>query len=174
MPKMALQKREQVMLVVGSLIVALSLAYVLGRGPIERYRNTNLAVVAARDNLEQARARAQAVIEARAREAALEEKMRASPGGTDLYSLINSTISRQGLTDKHFSLKTTPRAAMRNAEMAAVTVTLNGVNMENIVNVLHGVYSGGGIVALHSLTHLRPAINSEGLDCELTFLAPRR
>lgn len=172
MAKMKLQKRERTVVAAGVVVVVLILVQALWtRGaPLQRYRDSARQVNAARQRLTDVQDWHDAVVAARRSGEELERAVRAR-GSFDLFSFVKRAVDREKLTPR--SQIESQQTAGASSGLAAVKLRLTGVSMEELVKLLHAIYSDNSLVVLQTLDELRPADDQKGLFCSMTFVAPR-
>lgn len=70
--------------------------------------------------------------------------------------------------------KTNPRLLGDGAEnLAMVKLTLKGVSMVELVDLLHAIYSSKNLIAVLELDSMRPGANDKGLDCAMSLITPK-
>jgi len=169
-PKFTLRKRERVILVVGTALVVVMLAYGGLRGPWKRYRQSGEDLKSARSRLEQARDMRDAVLEARQSHEVIVERLQRR-GNFDLWTFLNDSLRRTGLVDRA-ALNNQP-GLVRSASLSALKLTLEGVSLEELVKLLYTVYASDNLVVVYSLDNLHPTDEGEGLECTLVFVSPK-
>lgn len=171
MARRKLKRRELILIAVG--VVVLSVA---GLWPAAT--NVSRKHDRARDQLEQARVRLSqvrelrsAIEEERRGHNAVTERIKARDKRFDLYSFTNKCLRDLEL---HNRAALQSRGSMfSGGGLDGVQLTLRGVSMEEIVNVLHVMYDSSNLITLQRLNHLRVARDGEGLDCQMTLMAPK-
>ncbi|MBI4559412.1 MAG: type II secretion system protein M [Candidatus Hydrogenedentes bacterium] len=171
MPKMNLQPRERMTLIIGAVAIFLMIVYWGAQTPLRKYRKSETDLVQARSNLADAQQWQMEATEARSGREQLQKWARDRGTGFDLYTFLNTAVRdlKLGERAKFQTLKTAGEAR----ELAKVRITLNGVNMNELVDLLHRIYSSNNLIALDSMDHLRPAQDNKGLDCQATFISPK-
>jgi hypothetical protein len=171
MPKLNLQKREKLILAAGVGLALVILVQFAARGPLDEYRSTKRAVAAARTRVNTAIAQRDQVLAERSSGEALRKALGGRSQG-DLFAFVNRQLTQAGLFEGD-------RAKMRNStnfqdqsQFQQVEVQFTGVTVEEIVNFLHGLYTGGGVVVTHSM-RMQPVVGGTGLQCRLVLLSPK-
>lgn len=170
MAKMALQKRERVLLIGGTILVVLVAAYIFGKGPWEKYKASAATLAEARDRVKQVARMRDAVIEARQSEEVIQARLK-ERGGFDLYTAIKDALRNAKLLDRGAELQT--KKAATSDKFSAVQLNLEGVSMEELVGLLYAIYSANDLVVLRDLQKLTPAEDRKGLACQMTFISPK-
>ncbi len=173
MPGIELQKREKILVSLAAICALAVAVYHVSQGPLQAYRNAQEELVDARYTLEQARVLEQEVVEARGSRQALASYLEARSSNFDLFTFVNTTLSQAGVLERAQILNT--RGGLRGVpqgDFDGVTVTLNGVSMEELIDFVHRIYDSGNLIVLSDLSHLRPASDGRGLDTEMVFFCP--
>jgi len=161
-----LEKRERIVVAGGAAAAVLIVGDYLISGPLEAYQQSRTRVIAAQQALTQAQTMHRQVVESRSDREAVEQLL-AVREGSNLFSTVTRAIQTVNLTDRA-EMQSQPRL-MANAQ--AVQISLTGVSMTELVDLLHELFSDN-LVVLHQLTHLRPAQSGQGLDCAFVLIQP--
>lgn len=87
-----------------------------------------------------------------------------------LLAHVEKLVKDQNLTNNAEFRSARPGAMRENsAGLDVVTLTLNGVGLKNIVDVLHALYASNKLIIVQGVERLRPSEVSSGLDCTLTL-----
>lgn len=164
-----LEKRDRVVLTVGGIMVAVILAYLGVTGPLQEYENSKALVVQARQRLMQAQTIAREVQSVQQHRDSIAKLIAVRGPSYNLFTTINRAVQIANCSDR----ATTSSLPAEVSSASAVKLTLTGVSMEELVNVLYEIYSKDSLVVLHRLDHLRPALDGKGLQCDLVFITPR-
>lgn len=164
-----LERREKIVLAVGGLAVAIALVYWVFQGPMQSYKTTKTQLTQAKTRLAQARQMHGQIVGSREESQALTTLMKGRGASYDLWSSVNRAVQTAQLQDR-VQTDSLPRE-LSNA--SAVKITLTGVSLEELVSLLYEIHSRDSLVVLHAVSHLRPARNEQGLDCELILVTPR-
>jgi hypothetical protein len=168
--KYQLQKREKYFLMACAAFVAVVVLYFGLQGPVQAYQRSQTDAAAARQRAETARAIRDEVV--RTREAYEEfRKTIAGRAGFDLWTFLYGEIQSAQLGER--ATLANKAGVLAAGQVDAVEVTIRGVSMEELVEFLHRVYSSEQYVVLHELAQMEPARDGQGLDCRMTFLAPK-
>ncbi|HIJ74374.1 MAG TPA: hypothetical protein HPP83_09760 [Candidatus Hydrogenedentes bacterium] len=172
MAKFKLQGRERTVVICGLVAVALVVVLQLGRAPWREYKRSAVNVKMARERLAEVKTWAMEVAGERGEQEALIKRLQERSRRFDLYSFVSSILTDNGLLERGAALQTMntfPSAS----NVAEVEMTLKGVSLEELVDVLHAIYDGDNLVALYKLDTLAPALDEKGLDCRMIFVSPR-
>ncbi len=171
MSKLNLQKREKIVLGCGAGAVVLLAAYLLMQRPINEYKRSVEALTRARQCQALAEGWREEVRSARGGQEELAQRIRARGPRFDLWTHIGSALRAAQLQDRgDFESK---RSVLSSGALAEVELTLRGVTMEELVDLLHRIYAGDNLVVLYKLTHIRAENDGKGLSCQMTWISPR-
>jgi len=165
----SLEKRERWALFVCGVVVLATVLYLVVEGPLEKYTISKGQLIAARQNLARARAMHGEIQEARQDREAVQKVIGARGSGYNLLTAVSRAVQIAQLTDRAV-LDSLPRELV---DASAVKITLRGVSMQELVDLFHDVHSKDSLVVLHRVSHLRPALDGKGLDCEVILITPR-
>jgi len=168
MPKLNLQKRERLMVAVGVVAVIAILLYLFVPSYLEKYDQARARLETARQNLTEAKDMRNQVLALRSGEQAVREMAARRASSFDLMAVISTKLRQTDLIE---------RAEMQSGRglipgATSVTVNLNGVTLEELVDLLYLIYSSDSLVVLYNMRTLRPAQDGLGLDCTVTFVSP--
>lgn len=169
MAKRRFNRRERVLIFGGVFIVVSAAIVPMINRTFKRFEEAELRLAEAQDNLEMARTWQREIVTARGGQDAIYEQLRKRDPKFDLYAFMNQALRE---------LKLENRASVQESSIGAtspldrVIVSLNGVNMTELVDFLHKIESSGNLIILQQLTHLREARDGKGLECAATFVAP--
>jgi len=171
--KRKFSKREWTFILCGAAVILLTPVYFLGIRPTQiAYKQSAQRLESARDRLEHVMLWNDEVVEARRGQGAINDLIRSRSPRFDLWSHINEVCRKTGVKERAEVAKK-GRSGLSSGNAEEVELTLTGVSMEELVNVLHEAGSGNSLVFVHELQHLVPAPDEKGLNCELTFVAPK-
>jgi len=169
--RIQLQPRERRVIIIGVVCLALIAVYQLGRAPVRAYQASFNELEAAESRLEQTRLWFQFVSGAQAEQGALVELINDRQGYTSLRAYIDAAVREHDLV-RRSSYES--RDVPNNPSMEAVTVSLRGVSMAELLNFLHGLYDRNPLLVMDTMSRLGPNPSQQGLDCEMTFMSPRQ
>lgn len=177
MAKFTMQKREKIVVVVGAAVVAIIISQWLfsDQGPLSAYRKSVRQVEAARRRLQEAQLIRDEALARRQSSQALEAVSR-QRGNFRLYSHVDQALQAQNLKGGEGGTRATletQNTAVRSGSFEAVKLRLEGVSMDELIELLVRIYSGGNLVVLDRLDELRPADDGRGLACSMVLMAPR-
>lgn len=164
-----LDPRERLGLIAAGSAVLLVIALLLyiPLGPRKQYLQSERILTDARQQLALTQ-RLKADEEARLRsQERLMELLDARQKDFDFYSYVTGVLSKTKLTER--SQVDNYRTRRSSPKQPMVSVKLQGVSLEELVNFLHEIYSSGNLVVVHKMDRLQPAGNLKGLDCDLTL-----
>ncbi|HNZ18107.1 MAG TPA: hypothetical protein PLB67_13655 [Candidatus Hydrogenedentes bacterium] len=176
MAKIAMQKREKMVVLIGAVVVAVIVSQWLfsNRGPFRMYHQSIREVEAARLRLQDAQVVRDEALGRLQSNVALEAKLR-SRGAFGLYSHVDRALQAQNLKGGQGARATleTQNTAVRSGAFEAVKLHLEGVSMEELLDLLLRIHSGENLIVLDRLDELRPADDGRGLVCDMVLVAPR-
>lgn len=177
MAKFTMQKREKIVVAVGAAVVAIIVFQWLfsDRGPLSAYHQSVRQVEAARRRLLDAQLMRDEALARRQSSQALEAVLK-HRGNFRLYSHVDQALQAQKLKGGAGGARATletQNTAVRSGAFEAVKLTLEGVSMDELLELLVRIYSGNNLVVLDRLDELRPADNGRGLTCSMVLMAPR-
>jgi len=164
-----LDPRDRLGLIAGGAAVLLVVALLvyIPLGPRQRYLQSERILAEVRQQLVLTQA-LKADEEARLRsQQRLMELLDARPKDFDFYSYVTGVLSKTKLTER--SQVDNYRTRRSSPKQPMVSVKLQGVSLEELVNFLYEIYSSGNLVVVHKMDRLQPADNLKGLDCDLTL-----
>ncbi len=167
-----LQQREKVFLGVGGVALLLIAAYALGQGPLEKYRKSAVTLRNAKVNLQQAQLWNAEIETAQQKVKAAKDSI-VRQGAFDLWTHIDGVVKALSLGSRADIQSKRGAASPTDSKVAAVELKLSGVNLQELVEVLHRLYANDYIILLDKLDHIKPAQDGKGLDCRITFVSPR-
>jgi hypothetical protein len=165
-----LAKREKLMILLMVVVFCLILVLPLAQRFSKRYSQSQSDLEQARQWLELAQLNRETILEDRAAKEAYRELTNKQPGPRDLLAYLNTCVNEMDLQN---------RTVLENADRtnqpdtAIVRVSLTQINLEELVNLLHRIYSQNRLVTLSRMNHLRPARSGKGLECQFEFMTPR-
>ncbi len=165
-----LRKRERVVIAIGVVTLTLLAVSKPISGTLDTYSKSAGQLLQAQDRLLTAQLyRAEVEMDRRGGEAIV-SKIGAREPQFSLYTFVTRSVSAAKLQDRH-QLVTASAAGSR---FERVQLTLTGVSMKELVNLLHKIYSSDNLIVLQKLDHLRATRDGKGLEFSATFTAPKR
>ncbi len=168
-----LQKREKTVLAIGAVAVVAILLYAAvlsDKGPGAEYRKSIDQVKAARQRIKGVQQWHAQVLDGRKGYEQIEQRIKAR-GNFDLYGFLTKTLNEAGLKER-FTLGDQP-TAVASSDLAAVKLSMNGVSIKELTDLLHKIYADKNLVVLNSLEELRPEADEKGLYCRMVFVTPK-
>src|SRR5690606_15569585 len=129
------------------------------------YERSEAVLEESRDRFVLAQEWQAAIEEERAGQKAIREQLRRRPGNFDLYNFANQVVRQENLQER----ATLNTESLNNPALDGVLVELRGVNMTQLVNLLHRLYDSGNLIVVQKVDHLRPANDGVGLDLRMTL-----
>ena len=162
-----LNKREQtgILCAAIALMLVIFLAVYIPQGPRKKYSaaRSNIGNLTQElQNLELLKLDAQLQID---EQSALINILKDRSNSFELLTYVDQVIRKNNLTDR----AAFPRASsqLSSKQQPMVQLELNNISLQEIVDLLHDVYTSNNLVALYKVSYLRPANNNQGLSCSL-------
>ncbi len=165
-----LNLRRREWLVIGIGVVALGLIGVvpIAQDLVKTYARSSSQLSQAKVRLLKTRQIRQEVEAKRSGQEAVLERIRKRPARFNLWSFTDGCLRKLAL-EKRASLE----RKRTLGSLDRVQMTLKGVNMEEVVDLLHAVSVSDNLIVVQTLDHLRPARDGKGLECQITFITPK-
>ena len=176
MSKISFSKREKKTLSCLIVIAILAAAYVFTEGPRKEYAKSGRILKQARMHAEETRAYRRQIEDQRATAEKLNELFSNQDKGKkfDLWSYINEALKKNELRERQKLTRGNIRNRVMAKNLAMAELTLTGVNLKEIVDLLHTIYYDDTLVAVYEMKELRPMREQkDGLSCQLTFVSPK-
>lgn len=125
----------------------------------------------ARENLSAATLFGETIISEREGQKVIQAKLIAR-GSFDLYNFSNQCIASGKLQDRA-SLQSVGLPSKDKA-FEGVQITLKNINMQELVDLLHKMYSSNNLIMMKKMSYLRASRDKKGLECSLEMHSPKR
>lgn len=162
-------KKRASILVGIAIVVFLAIGLPALRGFSAKYERSQAQLEQTRNRVIMARDLRETILIEREGNRALAEQIRKRGGRFDLYSFVNTVLRENNLQGKGILQS---KRLFSGGNIDGVQLSLQGVNMKELVDLVHALYASQNLIALQRLNHLRPARNGRGMDCEMVFMAP--
>lgn len=129
-------------------------------------------VAQVRERLESTQVWRAAIIGEREGQKVIQAKLGARAGSFDLYTATNNWITQTKLTGRA-DLQSKSLGG-REAAFDGIQITLKNINMKEILDLLHAMYSSENLITMRAMPYLRPARDGKGLECAIVMIAPKR
>ncbi len=126
----------------------------------------------ARDNLRSAKLFHETIISEREGQKVIQGKLNARSQSFDLYNFSNHCVA-QGKLQSRASLQSIGMSS-QNKAFDGVQITLKNINLQELVDLLHLMYSSNNLVMMKKMAYLRPSRDGKGLECSLEMHSPKR
>ncbi len=168
--KQSPDKRDQIGLILGMFAVALVLvmAMYIPAGPRRACMKSEAALEEARADLQVQQMAKLDEADRLSRQKQLMEQLAKRPSGFEMFAYVDGLLNTQKLRDRAQLDQFKPRNGSSGEPM--VQLRLEGVSFDEIINLFHGLYSGGNLVAVYKMESMRPATSGKGLDCDVTLM----
>lgn len=173
-----LKGKDKVGLACAAIAVALVafMACFIPLGPYKDYQGSKRQVARLKEQLDRALETEAEERQDLERQEELMARIRQRAPDFDLSSFIIKTLKELDLDKRADLTKEKPNTRLLGetaANLSMVQLKLEGVNREELVDLLHRVYDSDNLVVMHKLDSLRPGRGEHGLDCDVTFVAPK-
>ncbi len=93
----------------------------------------------------------------------------------ELGTFMGKVIRESGLDDRSEmkGSKLSARLFEHPENLSKVDLKLNGITLTTLVDFLHKVYDSKNLIMLYKLNYVRVGRGDKGLDCDLSFVAPK-
>ena len=102
----------------------------------------------------------------------IQAKLNARAPSFDLYTSTNQWIQQTKLSGR--ADLQSKGLTSREGAFDGVQITLKNVNMNEILDLLHKMYSSENLITMQRMSHLRPSRDGKGLECAIVMIAPKR
>ena len=167
MTKPNLQKREWVAIVVGVVVLTGIVMTPLIQRAARAYDRSSRQVVQARVRLVEVRQWRIAIEEERSGQRQIEARLAARAAGFSLWNFTNQCLRKNEIE----TMANLVRKRI-SGKIDGVQMTLKGVRMAELIDLLHLVYDSNNLIVVQKLDHLRPSRSGIGLDCQITLMSP--
>lgn len=172
MARRILQKRERLAIIGGACILLLLGLTPAARNLAQKYARTETQVTHAERRLGQVHDLRAAIEADRVGHSAIQQRLLARDPQFDLYSFMDTNLRKHDLKSR--ATLQSKGGLYSGRKLDDVELTLKGLSMEELVGFLHSVHESDNLIVLQNLKFLRPARGAKGLECQTTFIAPRR
>jgi type II secretory pathway component PulM len=171
MTKPTLSAREKKVVVAAVACMIGIVVYFSGIKLRQNLHTSQIQLEAAQQRLSEVRTLRAAIVSERSGHQAIQELIHARGMRFDLYSFANQCIRQHALQDRA-ELHSTGSGSAK-VDLSAVRIQLRNVSMKELTDFLYTLYDGENLIAMQQLTALRPSANNQGLDCDISFIAPK-
>lgn len=92
------------------------------------------------------------------------------PPDFDLYAFIESTCRDMNLRADNRATLQNYRTRNSSANQPMVQLDLDGVSLEELIDLLYTIYDSRNLIAVYKMDELAPAANGQGLNCSMTLV----
>lgn len=167
MAKRTLRRREWILIVGGAAVLAAAALTPVCREALRKYERSGNQLQLAQDRLQGALGLQAAIEEERSGQNAIMGRINARDARFDLFSFTNKCLR---------DLRLEARANLERRQLGGldgVQITMNGVSMQQLIDLLYALYDSKNLIVLQRMDHLRVARDGKGLDCLVTFVSPK-
>ncbi|GEM_PF-6675953 len=168
MANVSMLKRQKTILAAVAIALAV-VAVVYAPEPVRAYLGGKSRVAAARQKLERVQRWHDELVAIRKSEKDLLDQARSASAQGDLWTVVNRAMQELNLQDR--SNLTT--AVTASTSMTQLELSVTGASLEEVVQLLHKIFSSNSMVIVQDLRELGPSKQGKGLDCRVTLLAPK-
>lgn len=165
-----LDKREQAGMIFGGLgvVCVLFMLAFIPLGPMKNFRESQAQILQAENDLQLARSlKIDEEVRLQSQEAFM-QRLKARPANFDFVSFVSQTLRDSDLMGR--AQVENYRTRQSSAVQPMVQCQLQGIRLEELVDLLHRVYASENLVAVFKVDRLEPSPTGKGLDCDLTFV----
>jgi hypothetical protein len=142
------------------------------RNKAEALADSESNLQTAQENFNAAQLFRETIISEREGQKVIRTKLKARSRSFDLYNFSNKCI-----TDFKLQNRATLQSvglSSRDKAFDGVQITLKGISLEELVNLLHTMYDSDNLIMMKKMNYLRPTRDKKGLECSLEMLSPKR
>lgn len=96
--------------------------------------------------------------------------METRPPNFSLYAYVENVLDEMSLRDAGRASLENYRSSQASPKQPMVQMSLEGISLEELVELLHTLYSSQNLVAVYEVGELSPAPNGRGLNCNLILV----
>ena len=172
MARRVLRKRERLGIAVAAVVVLFLALTPMMRNLSREYERSEKQLAQAQERLRLVQNLRTLVEEERVGVDAIQKRILARDPQFDLYSFTDQCL--RDLDLKGRAELQSKGGSYSGRKQDGVQLLIKGVSTEEFVNLLHSVYAGNNLIVVQRLLYLRPARDGMGLDCQVTFVTPRK
>ena len=173
MAKTQFNQRERVFLTVCVAAVPIFLLALLLPKPMRDYEASALAATNARDALTEAQGLADRIKKDKGAGDSFQNLMHAQKSQARAEDLVGNVLSDVGIVAK--AKASTSTSMLSKAGLDAVQLTLTGVSLTELIDLVHGLQTQNNLLILEKIRYMRPSSNAGvGLDCVMVFSSIKR
>jgi len=168
MARMQLNSRERAVVIGGGAVILIMAILLLVQGPYEAYSRSEDQLASARERLKRAQTLRDQYLSVQAGYQELEEQL-PETFNQPLLSIINQVLREAELTEGGKAQLENFDSTIVDArdQLDPVRLTLTGVSLEELVDVLYKIYRRSGVLLVEQVNYLRPGSNDQGLNIQL-------
>ncbi len=165
-----LDMREKIALGLGILasLLAVILAIYVPLGPRKGYIESQSELAALKGDYELQMMYKMDEEERLQKQKALMEILEKRSPDFSLFTHVDNLLTSTNLRSRAQLEQYRPRNASPKQPM--VELRLQGISSQELVDFLHKIYADGNLITVYKMDYLRPAVNEQGLDCDITFV----
>ncbi|PCJ65146.1 MAG: hypothetical protein COA73_02820 [Candidatus Hydrogenedentota bacterium] len=171
MTKPTLSSREKKVVLTAIACMIGIVVYFSGIKLNQNLRASTSQLEAAEQRLDEVRQLRAVILSERSGHKAIQDLIQARGVRFDLYTFVDQCIRKHELQDRA-TLQSSGSGSSK-VDLSAVRIQLQNVNMEELTDFLFTLYDSNNLIAMQQLNSLRPSSNNQGLDCDISFIAPK-
>lgn len=172
MARMQISQRDRAVLILGAVAVVVTLGVYFARKPLQVYRHSKQEVTDARLRLSDTYDTRALILDEQNTAEQFKKVFSNNTGGRGLTLQINQALQDTNLTKKaEFQQVYSALGRDVGKNLDTVQVTLRGVSLQELIDLLYGLYSKNNLLILERMDYLRPSRDSVGLDVSIVFSA---
>lgn len=171
MNNLQLDRNEQIGVVLCSVavIALIFLGMYIATGPKKAYERSRADLQGVVDQLGTLQALKVSEEDRVQRMSTLMETLKSREASFDLLGFVDKLMTEKGLKGTNANFENARRGREASPNMQLVSLSLSSVGMNDIVDVLHGIYASNNLIIVQSIDRMRPAESGQGMDCNLTL-----
>jgi hypothetical protein len=150
----------------GIALVVIAGGYPLGKRVSAQYQMAENRVRSATNQLQEVRLWRMEIEHDRSGEDTLNAWIDQRGRNFQLYSFVSDKLRRAHLEDRY-----NVRNVSLGDSLQGVDLTVNGIELKELVELLHGIYQGKNLIVVQDL--VITVGRNGGLDCRMTLIAPK-
>jgi hypothetical protein len=154
-----------------ALLIVLGLAMYIPAGPRKNYVTSSTEVSTLQNELNMAMLMKKEQEMRLQSQEKLMETLKSRPANFDLFSYMSTVLNDSGLTEDGRALLENLRNRRDLENQPAVDLTLSRVSLEELIDLLHKVYTSNNLIAVYKVDRIQPERTGNGLDCKLTLVS---
>lgn len=174
-PKTDKRESAGLMFSIIAIVLVLFMLFLIPTGPMKKYKDSQRELASLREELDIVRQMKEAELARLQSQDQVMELLKTRSPNFDLWSFMNTVLTATDLKERANLENYRPRVARgeESEDVTMVRLRLDGVTLDELIDMLHAVYSSDNLVVVHKVDYVRPASNDKGIECSLTLLSPK-